>query len=75
MQFAGPKGRDWYANAFQLSELVFASCVTNENIRFLLIGKMHGRCTKVARNPNMERLRNNYLFPEVGGLLTSRYAC
>lgn len=43
------------------------------NIRFLLIGKMHGLCTKVARNPNMERLRNNYLFPEVGGLsITSR---
>ncbi|KAF7138316.1 hypothetical protein RHSIM_Rhsim07G0117500 [Rhododendron simsii] len=29
------------------------------------IGKMHGRCTKVACNPNMERLRNNYLFPEI----------
>ncbi|PSS02825.1 Aminotransferase [Actinidia chinensis var. chinensis] len=24
-----------------------------------------GRCTKVARNINMERLRNNYLFPEI----------
>ncbi|KAI8532245.1 hypothetical protein RHMOL_Rhmol11G0198000 [Rhododendron molle] len=38
-EFAGPKGRDSYANTFQLSE--------------------------VARNPNMERLRNNYLFPEI----------
>ncbi|XP_058188706.1 aminotransferase ALD1 homolog [Rhododendron vialii] len=27
--------------------------------------KMHSRCTKVARNPNMERLQNNYLFPEI----------
>ena len=30
-----------------------------------------GRCTKVSRNINMERLRNNYLFPEVCGFLTS----
>ena len=30
-----------------------------------------GRCTKVSRNINMERLRNNYLFPEVCGFQTS----